>query len=72
MLLANIRHLKSEVEKTNRDIKKSRNDRLYADIFREEVKEEREMPYGSRFYKPKIELDMEREALIKEQAKLRV
>ena len=53
MLLDNIRHLRSEVEKTNREINRSRQERLYADLLKDDVYEERELPYGSRFFKTK-------------------
>ena len=56
MLLANIRHLKDEVDKTNREIKKSRNERLYGNMMEDEIRQEREMPYGSRFYQPKVHI----------------
>ena len=56
MLLDNIRHLRSEVEKTNREINRSRQKRLYADLLKDDVYQERELPYGSRFYKPKLQL----------------
>ena len=54
MLLDNIRHLKAEVEKTNQEIKKARHERLYGNIMEDEIRMERELPYGSRFYHPKI------------------
>ena len=56
MLLDNIRHLKNEVEKTNREIIRTRNERLYGDLMRDEINQEREMPFNSRFYKPKIQV----------------
>ena len=56
MLLDNIQHLRSEVEKTNREINRSRQERLYADLLKDDVYQERELPYGSRFYKPKLPL----------------
>ena len=54
MLLENIRHLKNEVEKTNREIIRTRNERLYGDLMKDEINQERELPVNSRFYKPKI------------------
>ena len=54
MLLENIRHLKNEVEKTNREIIRTRNERLYGDLMRDEINQERELPVNSRFYKSKI------------------
>ena len=56
MLLDNIRHLRSEVEKTNREINRSRQERLYADLLKDDVYQERELPYESRFYKLKLQL----------------
>lgn len=67
MLLDNIRHLKSEVEQTNREIRRSRAERLYGDLYREELREERDMPYSSRFYRPKAELDRDREETLRAQ-----
>ena len=54
MLLDNIRHLKAEVEKTNQEIKKARHERLYGNMMEDEIRMERELPYGSRFFHPKI------------------
>ena len=54
MLLNSIRHLKAEVEKTNQEIKKSRHERLYGNMMEDEIRMERELPYGSRFFHPKI------------------